>query len=174
MTSKMSMRGEDSIVGYNKKVVNYTCSYESDDEGDEEDFYDHYEPYEEDFDDDNEYQPFIPEDDDTPKKIVTKTVKPCLLLNSPTKSAEKSPKSSPTKSPSWWDKKTINESPRIVNGVLNYAALLPPPTPKVAEIVSTPPQPKKKKIKNLNQLKIHLLHQLKLNQLKLNQLKLNQ
>lgn len=149
MTSKMSMRGEDSIVGYNKKVANYTCSYESDDDYEEEEnFYDDYEPYEEDFDD-GEYQPFIPDDDNEEIKVVAKTIKPCLLLNSPTKSAEKSPKSSPTKSPSWWDKKTINESPRIINGVLNYAALLPPPTPK-PEIVPTPPRPKKKKNKKAN------------------------
>ncbi|ADO00450.1 hypothetical protein WIV_gp106 [Wiseana iridescent virus] len=148
MALKMSMsRGEDSIVGYNKKVANYTNTYESDEEDfEEEDFYNHYIPAEEDFDD-GEYQPFVPEEEEQVKKqpsFTFKKIKP-FLLNSPTKSAEKSPKTSPTKSPSWWDKKTIEDgSKRMVNGVLNYAALLPPPTPK-PEVVPSPPQPKKKK-----------------------------
>lgn len=147
MALKMSSRGEDSIVGYNKKVANYTNTYESDEEDfEEEDFYNHYLAPEEDFDD-GEYQPFVPDEEEEVKKqpsFTFKKIKP-FNLNSPTKSAEKSPKTSPTKSPSWWDKKTIEDgSKRMVNGVLNYAALLPPPTPK-PEVVPSPPQPKKKK-----------------------------
>lgn len=163
MTSKMSMLREDSIVGYNKRVVNYTTSdavkqlsfeqvnnYDSDQE-DEDDFYDHYEPYEEDFDD-GDYQPFDPEEEEkehqaqiSPK--LTKTVKPLVWINSPNKSEEKSPDKSP--SPTWWDKnETIDESKRLVNGVLNYAALLPAPTPK--KQTELPPifPPKNKSRKN--------------------------
>lgn len=148
MALKMSSRGEDSIVGYNKKVANYTNTYESDEEDfEEEDFYNHYLPPEEDFDD-GEYQPFVPDEEEEVKKqpsFTFKKIKLFNLNNSPTKSPEKSPKTSPTKSPSWWDKKTIEDgSKRMVNGVLNYAALLPPPTPK-PEVVPSPPQPKKKK-----------------------------
>jgi hypothetical protein len=171
MASKMSMMrgGEDSIVGYvgakhhrdmsyndscyNKRVANYTYTneYESDnDYEDEDDFYDHYETYEEEFDD-GEYQPFIPEEEEeittTSPNSLFKKITPCFLkkLNSPTKSAEKSP--TKTQSPTWWDKnKTIAESERMINGVLNYAALLPPPTPKI-EVVEKPPSKKTKKNK---------------------------
>lgn len=145
MTSKMLKGGEDSIVGYNKRVAYYTDLHESDDDYEEENFYDHYEPYEEDFDD-GDYQPFIPDDDEEVKKV-PKSIKLCLSLNS----VEKSPQTSPNKSTNgWWDnKKTMNESPRIINGVLNYAALLPPPLPK-PEIVPTISQPKNKKNKKVN------------------------
>lgn len=119
----------------------------SDDEyPEEDDFYNHYEPYEEDFDDD-EHQPFVPEEEKIHPLFTFKTIKAVkpIFLNSPTKSEENSPKKTDTKSPSWWSKKVIDESNRIVNGVLNYAALLPPltPKPKVVEVI---PQPQKKKI----------------------------
>lgn len=147
MATKMSMSrgGEDSIVGFNKKVANYTSYDSEDDYSEEEDFYDHYEPYEEEFDN-GDYQPFNAEDEEkeyykariSPSFI--KVFKP-IFLNSPTKSAEKSP----TKSPTWWDKnKPIEESKRMINGVLNYALLLPPPTPKPVVV----PQQVKKSKKN--------------------------
>jgi hypothetical protein len=149
MASKMSMLKEDSIVGYDKRIANYavsdtvaqlTCDkvniiYDSEDD-EEDDFYDHYEPYEEDFDD-GDYQPFDLEQEEkehqsqiSPK--LTKPIKPVAWINSPSKSEEKSPNKSPKQvSPTWWDKnETVDQSKRIVNGVLNYAALLPPPTPK--------------------------------------------
>lgn len=152
MASKMSMRvEEDSLVGFNKRVANYTQDeYDSEgEEYEENDFYDNYEPYEEDFDN-GDYQPFEEEDFPTlTKKQVV--VRPVNL--SPTKSAEKSP----PKSPSWWDKsKIVDKSDRIIDGVLNYAALLPPPTPK-PKVVRPPKknkktkdgkQPFEKKIKN--------------------------
>lgn len=153
MASKMSMMrgGEDSIVGYNKRVANYTNEYDSEnDYEDEDDFYNHYETYEEEFDD-GEYQPFNPQEEEekttTSPNSLFKQIKPCFLkkLNSPTKSTEKSP--TKTQSPTWWDKnKTIAESERMINGVLNYAALLPPPTPKI-EVVEKPPSKKAKKNK---------------------------
>jgi hypothetical protein len=152
MASKM-MTKEDSIVGYNKKVSNYTNEYTNEydsDYEDEDNFYDQYETYEEDFDD-GEYQPFIPEEDDNDDKPsfnhLFKKINPHLLkkLNSPTKSTETSPVKS--QSPTWWDKnKTITESERMINGVLNYAALLPPPTPKT-KVVEKSPQKKSKKNK---------------------------
>lgn len=155
MASKMSKYGggEDSIVGYtNKRVVNYTDDYGSDDDYEnDDDFYDHYEPYEEDFDDDDgDYQPFIPEEEEHKPYVspsLIKIVRPCINLNSPTKSAENSAKTSPVKAPTWWDKnQTIEDSKRIVNGVLNYAALLPPPTPKpkVEKVVEFQPKLKSK------------------------------
>lgn len=151
MASKMSMMrgGEDSIVGYNKRVANYTDEYDSEnDYEDEDDFYNHYETYEEEFDD-GEYQPFNPQEEEekttTSPNSLFKQIKPCFLkkLNSPT--TEKSP--TKAQSPTWWDKnKTIAESERMINGVLNYAALLPPPTPKI-EVVEKPPSKKAKKNK---------------------------
>lgn len=150
MASKMSMYGgEDSIVGFNKRVTNYTDNYYcgSDDENEDDDFYAQYEPYEEDFDDnDGDYQPFIPEDEEVEHKTTVspsliKIVRPCINFNSPTRSA----KTSPTKVSTWWDKNQIVEdSQRIVNGVLNYAALLPPPTPKTPKPKVVEIQPKTK------------------------------
>lgn len=138
MTSKMSR--EDSIVGYNKNFTNYIMYDEDDsDYTDEEDFYDQYEPYEEEIFDD--YQPFIPDDEEEKKSSSIRILKPCKLLNSPTKT---NVAKSPIKSPSWWEKKIVNDSSnRIINGVLNYSALLPPSTPKSKVAVSQP-----KKIKN--------------------------
>lgn len=143
----MSVRGgEDSIVGYtNKRVANYTDDDYNSEYDSEDDFYDHYEPEDDFFDDDDDYQPFVPEEEEPPKLHVSpKFIKPCLLLNSPTKS----PKKSPEKTPTWWDEnKNIDDSNRIINGVLNYAALLPPPTPKTAP-PSAPKTKKNKKVKN--------------------------
>lgn len=133
----MSMLREDSIVGYNKRVANYTADiYNDSDDDSENDFYDRYEPFEEEFDfnNDGDYQPFIPEEEEKEHKSfispsLKRSMKPFVWMNSPTRSAEKSPK---TKSSTWWDKnETIEESKRMVNGVLNYAVLLPPPTRKV-------------------------------------------
>jgi hypothetical protein len=137
MASKMSMSREDSIVGYNKRVANYTDIYDDSDDDSENGFYNHYEPFEEEFDfnnNDGDYQPFIPEEEEKEHKSfisssLKRSMKPFVWMNSPTKSVEKSPK---IKSQTWWDKnETIEESKRVVNGVLNYAALLPPPTRKV-------------------------------------------
>ena len=155
MASKMSKYGgEDSIVGYNKRVTNYTDDYygSDDDYENDDDFYDHYEPYEEDFEDnDDDYQPFIPEEEEEHKPNVSpsliKILRPYINLNSPTRSGENSAKTSPEKVPTWWDKsETIEDSKRIVNGVLSYAALLPPPTPKPKVAQAQPkPKPKNKK-----------------------------
>jgi len=150
MTSKMSTLRDESIVGYTKVVTNYTVFYDSEEEDDLEEFYEHYESYEDDFDD-GDYQPFDPEEEEkehqahlSPK--LTKTVKPLVWINSPTKNDEKSPIEQ--QSPTWWDKnETVEKSKRIVNGVLNYAALLPPPSPKKIVEVETP-QPKTKSRKN--------------------------
>lgn len=88
---------------------------------------DDYEPLDDSFDDDGDYQLFEDNEEEEESKS-TKIVKPCVKINSPQKSS--SPKT-PPKSPSWWDKsKTIEKTNRLVNGVLNYAALLPPPQPK--------------------------------------------
>lgn len=158
MASKMSMlRGRDDTLDTREcyKRANYTNNhYDSDsDYDDEEDFYDNYEPYEEEFDYDNEYQPFDPEKEEeeyrssiTKERIAKIKPKPYIWMNSPTKSVEKSP----AKSPSWWDKnKIIDENTRMVNGVLNYAALLPPPTKKEeVKIVEKPKAKKTKKPKN--------------------------
>jgi hypothetical protein len=154
MISKMSMlrSKEDSLVGYNKRVANYTDEYDSEDEYDYEDednFYDQYETYEEEFDNYDYEPPLNPLDEEKDKptsfsKNFFRKINPYFLkkLNSPTKSAEKSP----PKCPTWWDKnKTITESERIVNGVLNYAALLPLSTPKVEAKI--PPSKKTKKNK---------------------------
>jgi len=152
MTTKF-LSNEDSIVGYNKKV-DYTISeYDSDEDYDDEDhFYDNYEPYEEEFDN-GEYQVFDPVEEErehqayiSPRSIKIK--RPCMKINSPTKSDEKSPSKSPSKSPTWWDKNiTVKDIDRIVNGVLNYGALLPPPT--MSKIVV--PSKKSKKSKKSKQ-----------------------
>jgi hypothetical protein len=55
-----------------------------------------------------------------------------IASNSPTKNSptKNSPtKNSPTKS--WWDRKNTICSDRVVGGVLNYSALLPPPEKRV-------------------------------------------
>lgn len=140
MTSRMSMRvEEDSIVGFSKRVAYYTQDeYDSEGEENDDDFYEQFDPEEDDFDN-GDYQPF--NEDNFPvltrKQVV---IRPINL--SPTKSAEKSP----SKSPSWWDKSaTIEQSKRVIDGVLNYAALLPPSAPKP---VVHPPKKTKKGPKN--------------------------
>jgi hypothetical protein len=127
-----SLKNEDSFVGYSKLSYHQYYTEDSDEEySDDDDFYDHYEPYEEEFDN-GEYQPFNPEEEEREYRsyispTLTKVVKPFIWMNSPTKSAQ----TSPTKCPTWWDKNTvIEEEKRTINGVLNYGALLPPPTPK--------------------------------------------
>jgi hypothetical protein len=139
MASKLSMlRGEERD--------NYT-NYDSDSDYEEE-FYDNYEPYEEDFDDTNgeDYQP--PEKEEEYRPSITKQrvpkIKPFSWMNSPTKSTETSPTLAKPKT--WWDKtNTVGDTNRLVNGVLNYAALLPPPQKK--EVVEVKQQPKSKKQK---------------------------
>ena len=99
---------------------------------DEEDFYDNYEPFEEESFDNGEYEAFNPEEEEKEHRAyisprATKTIKPTRYWNSPKKDEQK--KSSPT--PTWWDKsESVPETNRIINGVLNYAALLPPPAKK--------------------------------------------
>lgn len=99
---------------------------------DEEDFYDNYEPFEEESFDNGEYEAFNPEEEEKEHRSyisprATKTIKPTRYWNSPKKDEQK--KSSPT--PTWWDKsESVPETNRIINGVLNYAALLPPPAKK--------------------------------------------
>lgn len=155
MASKLSMLrgGEDAL--YTRECYkrdNYTNHYDSDsDYEDEEEFYDNYEPYEEDFDYTNgdDYQPFDPEKEEEEyrssitKKRVPK-IKPFSWMNSPTKSTETSPTLAKPKT--WWDKtNTVDETNRLVNGVLNYAALLPPPQKKEVVEVKQQPKPKKQK-----------------------------
>ena len=153
MASKMkTYGGEDSIVGFNKKIstANYTNNYDSEyDSEEEEDYYDNYEPYEDEFNyNDGDYEPFVPEEEEEKKAYVSprfNKIKLITSLNSPTK---KSVEKSPTKSPTWWDKtETITADNRMVNGVLNYAALLPPKVVKIEEPKSEI-QPKKSKKNN--------------------------
>lgn len=126
---------------------------EYDYDSEEDDFYDNYEPYEEDFDN-GEYQPFLPEEEEKEHQAYVsarsiKIIKPFNWMNSPTKSGEQSP----TKPVEWWDKNTtVSETERVINGVLNYAALLPPPTPKPKQAVKQP-KPKNSKRKSKQPLK---------------------
>jgi Putative zinc finger protein len=112
---------EDSFVGYNKKEISY--DYYTDEE--EDDFYDRYEPeiWEEEEFDSGEYQPFVFEEEDD-RKTSPRVIKPISWSKlSPPKSVEKSP----TKLSGWWDKMgKIDESKKLVNGILNYSILLPP------------------------------------------------
>jgi len=133
-----------------QKQIETILDYESDNEDrefdNENDFYDRYEPYEEEHFGDDDYEAFDPEKEEAEHKSYILTigkrfiVKPLIGINSPTKSAETSPKKSPT----WWDKRAIiDESNRLINGVLNYAVLLPPPKPK--PMIKDEVKPKKSK-----------------------------
>ena len=121
------------------------CHYD-DYSSDEEDFYYNYEPFnpEEEFVDNGEYEPFNPEEEEKEHQayispILTKTIKPTRYWNSPTKKEEQK-KLSPVST--WWDKpEAIPETKRVINGVLNYAALLPP---KLKNVGSSQTQSKKK------------------------------
>jgi Putative zinc finger protein len=121
----------------------YNIRDEDSDDDYEENFYENYEPcVGEEFDDD-EYVPLVVEDDyEVVKSPVVrgKVVKPFSWLGSPIKS----PVIKSVDKSTFWDKdaavaKPVVPSNRMVNGVMNYAALLPPPTPKV----ETAPNPKK-------------------------------
>ena len=109
---------------------NYDFEFE-DNYSSEEEFYDHYEPYEEEFFDNGEYEAFNPEEEEkehqayiSPRKATA--IKPTIYWNSPTKKKDQD-QSPSKKSSGWWDKsEPIPETKRVVNGVLNYAALLPP------------------------------------------------
>ena len=113
----------------------YAMPDEHDDDysSDEEDFYDNYEPFEEESFDNGEYEAFNPEEEEKEHRAyisprATKTIKPTRYWNSPKKDEQKK-SSSPT--PTWWDKsESVPETNRVINGVLNYAALLPPPAKK--------------------------------------------
>ena len=111
------------------------------DQDDQDDFYDHYEPFtNEEFNDGDDYEPFDPEAEEREYELSRikqdRVLKPYAWMTSPTKT----PKASPTKPPTWWEKtQTVEEKARIINGVLNYGALLP----------------KKKNKKNPNSIRDH-------------------
>lgn len=136
MNSKKVKDDTRITIPFEPSTVDDENFYDSD-----EDFYDNYEPDEEIFFDNGEYEPFNPEEEEkeheayvSPKLI--KKVRP--VWTSPNKKAEiNDEKKSPT--PTWWDKnEVVPEVKRVINGVLNYAALLPEPTLKLVQ------QPKKK------------------------------
>ena len=138
------------IVDYaNKRVDTLYDDADSfiDDQDDQDDFYDHYEPFtNEEFNDGDDYEPFDPEAEEREYELSRikqdRVLKPYAWMTSPTKT----PKASPTKPPTWWDKtQTVEENARIINGVLNYGALLPPPSIKKTN--------KKKNKKNLRTVK---------------------
>lgn len=144
----------DSLVGYNKRIDNYTIyHHESDGESDcEDDFYNTY-------DEETAYDnydsrgssplPTFEEEERSFSLLNIKTIKPfnnSLLDESPTAKT-------PVKTPTWWDKqKTIDEKDRVIGGVLNYGALLPPPAPKPV-VVKQPPKPKKVVVKPAEMMK---------------------
>jgi hypothetical protein len=130
---------EDSSFDRNKrKATMFEELYsdcDSDNDFQDEDLYDYEDLHHEDDFDNGEYQPFNPEEEEKdylsslnnkPRKVV----KPFAWMNSPVKSVEKSPKGEKSPSPSWWDIKK-NPSFDRINGALNYASLLPPPTTKL-------------------------------------------
>ena len=142
----------DEIVDYaNKRVDTLYDDADSfiDDQDDQDDFYDHYEPFtNEEFNDGDDYEPFDPEAEEREYELSRikqdRVLKPYAWMTSPTKT----PKASPTKPPTWWDKtQTVEENARIINGVLNYGALLPPPSIKKTN--------KKKNKKNPNSIRAH-------------------
>jgi hypothetical protein len=127
---------EDSSFDRNKRKATMFeelySDYDSDNDFQDEDFYDYEDLHHEDDFDNGEYQPFNPEEEEKdylsslnnkPRKVV----KPFTWMNSPVKSVEKSPTGEKSPSPSWWDIKK-NPSFDLINGALNYASLLPPPT----------------------------------------------
>ena len=143
----------DEIVDYANKRVDTLYddadSFIGDDQDDQDDFYDHYEPFtNEEFNDGDDYEPFDPEAEEREYELSRikqdRVLKPYAWMTSPTKT----PKASPTKPPTWWDKtQTVEENARIINGVLNYGALLPPPSIKKTN--------KKKNKKNPNSIRAH-------------------
>jgi hypothetical protein len=125
---------EDSSFNKRKATMfeELYSDYDSDNDFQDEDFYDYEDLHHEDDFDNGEYQPFNPEEEEKdylsslnnkPRKVV----KPFTWMNSPVKSVEKSPTGEKSPSPSWWDIKK-NPSFDLINGALNYASLLPPPT----------------------------------------------
>lgn len=142
----------DEIVDYANKRVD-TLYDDADsfigDQDDQDDFYDHYEPFtNEEFNDGDDYEPFDPEAEEREYELSRikqdRVLKPYAWMTSPTKT----PKASPTKLPTWWEKtQTVEENARIINGVLNYGALLPPPSIKKTN--------KKKNKKNPNSIRAH-------------------
>ena len=143
----------DEIVDYANKRVDTLYddadSFIGDDQDDQDDFYDHYEPFtNEEFNDGDDYEPFDPEAEEREYELSRikqdRVLKPYAWMTSPTKT----PKASPTKLPTWWEKtQTVEENARIINGVLNYGALLPPPSIKKTN--------KKKNKKNPNSIRAH-------------------
>jgi hypothetical protein len=142
---KMAFRkiGEESTIGYEKHRPTDDFSDSDVDEYDDEDaFYHNYQPEVEEFDT-GEYILFDPVQEergymDALASRKSGTVrKPFSWLNSPEK--ETITRKSSENIPTWWEKTTptISDSNRVVNGVLNYAALLPPPTPKPKPVYSS-------------------------------------
>jgi hypothetical protein len=138
---------EESFNRNKRKATMFEELYsdnDSDNDFQDEDFHEDFH-FEDDFDN-GEYQPFNPEEEEKEylsslnKKTSQKIVKPFAWMNSPVKSIEKSPKGEKSPSPTWWDIKK-NPSFDRINGALNYASLLPPPTTK--------PVDKKKKQKKV-------------------------
>jgi len=151
MAAKISMNNYTFEQRVQKRIE-IIPDYDSDNNygyEEENDFYDNYEPYEEEIFGEEDYEPFDPEEEEHKSCILPKNrrvIKPLAGINSPTKSINESP--SPKKSPTWWDiTNKIDESNRLINGVLNYGALLPssPPAPPAPVV-----QPSKKTKKNKN------------------------
>lgn len=147
MNSK-KVKSDDTRVNDVRITIPFECSTVDDENfyDSDEDFYDNYEPDEEIFFDNGEYEPFNPEEEKEHQAYVSpkliKKIRP--VWTSPNKKAEINEKKSPT--PTWWDKnEVVPEVKRVINGVLNYAALLPAPTLKVVQ------QPKKSKKSKKNE-----------------------
>jgi len=132
MYSNSKYTQEDSLASTKRITIPDVAYDDIYDDSDEEDFYDNYEPFEDVEFDDGEYVPFDPEEEErehqayiSPSSRLIKRVKP-IILTSPSKKEEEE------KTPifTWWDKnESVPDTQRMVNGVLNYAALLPEPIP---------------------------------------------
>jgi hypothetical protein len=128
MSTKAFTSHEESFTGYKKLQQPREGDYS---DSDDENYYDDYEPqslFDEDamFCDDD-YEPFVAEEEHKSCVFLGRTVfKPIHWRKlSPSKNTE----TSPSKTSTWWDNtQLVDESKRLVNGVINYSAILPPPT----------------------------------------------
>lgn len=134
----MSFVTQESVFGYSKPKYTDDTFDEEKYESEEEEDYDESLWEDVDFAQD-EYESFIEEKE---IKRRPKVIKPAAKINSPLKS----PKVVPPPPPSWWDKVVdVDDNVRLINGVLNYSAILPIPAPKPKQLkkkrVPKPPQP---------------------------------
>lgn len=128
MSTKAFTSHEESFTGYKKLHQPPREGDYSDSE--DENYYDDELPL---FDEDamfcdDDYEPFVDAEEEHKSCIFSgRTVlKPIHWSKiSPSKSIE----TSPSKTSTWWDNtQLVDESKRLVNGVINYSAILPPPT----------------------------------------------